>query len=386
MTLLRCIGSMLLLIYWFDGTAATAQTDSTAVADSLFSLQLERSLQPEPSSIQQQSAPRSFLSVNPDISAIGDFRSAYTSIGTRPIDMYLNELEIQIASVVDPYARAEFIVSFGRDPESRELGIELEVATLTSLSLPYQLQLTLGKFKPVIGKVNVLHPHYFSFVDFPKVINNYFESEGMFMEGASASWLLPNPYDFYQELTVEVGRAGSEPNAAVAPGEDGQLLYVGHLKNFLDLGPNSTLEFGLSGVHGPNRFGSSTLLAGVDLTFKWKPLRHNVYRSFSWQSEVFYANMRLSDAEVIRTYGGFSFIEYQLERRWFVGARYDYSGFPDDPARKEQAASLLLRFQPTEFQILALQYQYSKRNYDRNMSQVVLRVIFGIGSHAAHQY
>jgi opacity protein-like surface antigen len=79
-------------------------------------------------------------------------------------------------------------------------------------------------------------------------------------------------------------------------------------------------------------------------------------------------------------------MEYQVAQRWFVGARYDYSGFPDDAARKEQAGSLLLRFQPTEFQILALEYQYTDRNYDRNTSQVVLRFIFGIGTHAAHQY
>ncbi|MEK7250146.1 MAG: zinc-regulated TonB-dependent outer membrane receptor, partial [Bacteroidota bacterium] len=62
-----------------------------------------------------------------------------------------------------------------------ELGIEVVVATLTSLSLPYQLQATVGKFKPQFGKVNILHPHYFSFVDFPRMINNFFDGEGMFM-------------------------------------------------------------------------------------------------------------------------------------------------------------------------------------------------------------
>ncbi len=95
---------------------------------------------------------------------------------------------------------------FGKDFDTGDLGIELEVATLTSLSLPYQL--TLGKFKPQFGKVNVLHPHYFSFIDFPKMVNNFFDSEGMFMEGVSASWLVPNPLNFYQELIVEVGRVG----------------------------------------------------------------------------------------------------------------------------------------------------------------------------------
>jgi hypothetical protein len=111
-----------------------------------------------------------------------------------------------------------------------------------------------------------------------------------------------------------------------------------------------------------------------------------VLQSFTWQSELLFANMRSTDAEVLRTNGGFSFIEYQFEKRWFLGARYDFSGFPDDATRKEQAASLLLRFQPTEFQILALEYRFTDRNYDRDFSQVLLRAIFGIGTHAAHQY
>jgi hypothetical protein len=111
-----------------------------------------------------------------------------------------------------------------------------------------------------------------------------------------------------------------------------------------------------------------------------------VLKSFTWQSELLFADMRLSDMEIVRTYGGFSLVEYQFERRWFLGARYDFSGFPEDGSRKEQGGSLLLRFQPTEFQILALEYQYTNRNYDRNFSQVVLRAIFGIGTHAAHKY
>jgi hypothetical protein len=378
--------ALITFAFCLAASTVSAQTDSSAVADSLLLLQLQQSMQPTAPSTQQQSAPRSTLSTNPDVSAIGDFRSSYTSIGKRKVDLYLNQLEFQVSSVVDPYARANFIYSFGKDLNTGETTSDLEIATLTSLTLPYQLQLTLGKFKPVVGKVNILHPHVFSFADFPKVISNYFDDEGMYVEGASLSWLVPNPFDVYQELTVELGRVGSEPNASFVRGDNSQLTYIGHLKNFFDLTDNATLEFGLSGLNGPNRFGFSTSMGGIDLTYKWKPVRYNVFQSFTWQSEVLFSNMRSTEAEVARTYGAYSLMEYQFAQRWFVGARYDYSGFPDDAARKEQVGSLLLRFQPTEFQILALEYQYTDRNYDRNTSQVVLRIIFGIGTHAAHQY
>jgi hypothetical protein len=363
-----------------------AQVDSSAVADSLLLKQLQQAMQPKTPPPQQQAAPRSTLSTNPDVSAIGDFRSSYTSLGERKLDLYLNELELQVTSVVDPYARANFIYTFGKDLTTGAFESDLEIATLTSLTLPYQLQLTVGKFKPTIGKVNILHPHVFPFTDFPKIISNYFDDEGMYMEGASLSWLVPNPFDFYQELTLETGRIGAEPNASFVRGTTSQLTYSGHLKNFFDLTDNATLEFGLSGLNGPNRFGFSTSMAGADLTYKWKPVRYNVFQSFTWQSEILYSDLRLNPADVARTYGWYSLMEYQVAQRWFIGARYDHSGFPDDTARKEQAGSLLLRFQPTEFQILALEYQYTDRNFDRNTSQVTLRIIFGIGTHAAHQY
>ena len=362
-------------------TTANAQQDSTATADSLL-VELQRQMSPQ---LQpQQAVARSAPSTNPDISAIGDFRSSYTSTGSRKVETYLNELELQVASVVDPYARAEFLFSFGKDLATGDLGIELEVATLTSTSLPYQLQLVLGKFKPQFGKVNILHPHYFSFVDFPKMISNYFDGEGMFMEGLSVSWLAP--VDFYQELVLEVGRVGSEPNASLVQGDNDRLLYTTHLKNFFDLSDNATFEVGLSALSGPNHYGYSTAIAGLDLTFKWKPLQFNTYKSFTWQNEVLMNRARISGTDIIHTFGAYSYAEYQIEKRWFIGARYDYSGLTDNEQQKEQAGTLLLRFQPTEFQILALQYQYSDWNYAKGVSQVALRAIFGIGKHAAHAY
>ena len=362
-----------------------SQQDTTTV-DSLLLKQLEQQMATSVQPPSQQVVTRTAPTLNPDISAIGDFHSSYTSLEEKNLELYLNELEIQIASVVDPYARAEFLVSFGKDLSSGEHEIELEVATLTSLSLPYNLQVTLGKYKPQFGKINILHPHYFSFIDFPRMITNFFESEGMFMEGISTSWLVSNPYDFYQELIVEVGRAGSEPNASVGPGEDNRLLYIGRLKNFFDLTENSTLELGFSGLTGPNRFNFSTDIAGVDLTYKWKPLQFSIYKSFTWQIEALFSRFEISETEAIKSVGGYSYAEFQFARRWFIGARYDYSEFPDVEGQADKAGTLLFRFQPTEYQILALQYQYVSRNYDENFKQVALRAIFGIGKHGAHAY
>ena len=364
--------------------SAHSQADSIAIADSLLMLQLQAQMQSQNAPVQSTPVIRSAPSTNPDISAIGDFRSFYSGSGPRNIETYFNGLEVQVSSVVDPYAEANFLFSFGKDSLNGDYSAGLEVATLTSLSLPYSIQVSLGKFKPHFTKVNTLHPHAFSFVEFPTMINTYFGEEGLFMEGVSASVLLPNPWDFYQELDVEIGR--SETTPSLSHGASNKLLYNVHLNNFFELSDNSTLGAGFSGLTGVNAVDLITIMGGFDLTYKWKPLQFNTYNSFTWQTEgmVFKTDTALS--KTIQTYGAYTFFEYQIEKRTFIGARFDYSGLPTIEKASERTESLLLRFQPTEFQILALEFQHVNRNYGPSFNQVLFRAIFGIGTHAAHAY
>lgn len=327
---------------------------------------------------------RSVPSTNPDISAIGDFRSSYSTPGTRNIEAYFNQLEVQISSVVDPYARANFLFAFGKDSLNGEYSAGLEIATLTSLDLPYSMEVTLGKFKPSFTKVNVLHPHTFSFVDFPAMIRNFFGDEGFFMEGMSSRILVPNPWDIFQEFSVEIGRGVSNPS--IDNGAGNHLLVVSHLKTFFELSENSTFNLGFSGLSGPNAYNQSTLMGGIDLTYKWKPVRYNTYHSFTWQTEGLLSNVDTSSGNSVRSYGAYTYVEYQLERRTFLGVRFDYSGHPGIARSDERTTSLLVRFQPTEFQIFALEFQNINLNYAESYRQLTFRAIFGIGTHAAHAY
>ncbi|MBI2429104.1 MAG: hypothetical protein HYV29_09980 [Ignavibacteriales bacterium] len=374
----------IILFLTFVSVLSTAQIqqDSSSTADSLLAIELQSQL--HPSTTMPAASIRTAPTTNPDISAIGDFRSLYTTEGSRNVEAYFNALEVQFTSVVDPYARANFIFAFDKDSLNGDYGAGLEIATLTSLSLPYSLQVTLGKFKPHFTKVNLLHPHAFSFVEFPTMIGNYFDGEGLFMQGISASVLVPNPWDFYQEFTFEAGR--SETNASLDNGIDNSLLYVAHLDNFFELSDNSTLNIGLSGLRGPNALDLATTMAGFDLTYKWKPVQYNTYHSFTWQTEGLISYSDTTAGQGVRTFGGYSFIEYQIEKRTFAGTRFDYSGLPGLRKAGERRISLLLRFQPSEYQILALEFQNINRNFAPSFQQIVFRAIFGIGAHAAHPY
>ncbi|MEW5799331.1 MAG: hypothetical protein AB1728_10015 [Bacteroidota bacterium] len=380
---MRFIQALIILTTSSYFLTAQSQTDSTAIADSLLAVQLQEQMQQQ-NALQPVSVVRTAPTTNPDISAIGDFRSHYTTDRNRNIELYFNALEMQVTSVVDPYASANFIFSFGKDSLNGEYSAGLEIATLTSLSLPYSSQITLGKFKPHFTKVNILHPHAFSFVDFPAMVKNFFGDEGMFMEGISASVLVPNPWDYFQEFKLEAGRA--ESNASLDNGSSNMLLYSAHLDNFFELSDNSTLNVGLSALTGPNALNQRTSMAGFDLTYKWKPVQYNTYHSFTWQTEGLICQSDTSSGNAVQSYGAYSLVEYQIERRTFIGTRFDYSGLPGIEKSDERAISLLLRFQPTEFQILALEFQNINRNYAPSFQQVVFRAIFGIGTHAAHAY
>ena len=130
----------------------------------------------------QQPAPqqtRSAISANPDIGVVADFRASYLSAGKKNLDAYLHETEVSFQSVVDPYIRADFFISFSRDPETHKYGVDVEEAYLTSLSLPAKLQLKVGKFREAIGRINPIHPHALPFIDLPAAYVNYFGEEGL---------------------------------------------------------------------------------------------------------------------------------------------------------------------------------------------------------------
>jgi hypothetical protein len=279
-----------------------------------------------------------------------------------------------------------------------------------------------GRFKSAFGKWNTLHDHAFFTVDRPKALTNFFGDDSLTDDGLSLSFLVPNPWSLYVESATEIGT----PNAGESfNSERRSLLYLEHLSGSFTTTPNSTLEVGLSaarGRTGPSEALSRGLAAcgspcaslqprdeldsavqGIDLTYKWKPLALNVYRSFVWQNEILRSHRHLEvlDAvapalapESVSSLGGYSYIEWQLRKRWRIGARYDLSGFPDDRSARERAASAVVRFQPSEFQELRFQVMRTVRNSgaaarfdgEETDNQVFFEWIPVIGAHGAHKY
>jgi len=353
---------------------------------------------------------------NPAISAV------FQGIGNASINhdrdddgLSLSEAEIGLQAVVDPYARVDMFLAFSAEGEA-----EVEEAFATFQTLPGGMQARAGRFKSAFGKWNQLHNHAFFTVDRPDALTAFFGEESLTGDGASLSWLVPGTGSAFIE---SVSQVASTPNDLSFNARRRDLLYLQRLSSVLTLTPNATLELGVSGAAGragPTRrllddiddaglTGTltpaerlSSNVFGADLTYKWKPVQYNVYRSFLWQTEALQSVRRIGgldaaqelERRTVRSFGGYSLAEYQFAKRWRTGLRFDYTGFAADDAARQRAASAVLRVQPTEFQEFRFQFKHTARNeaagflFDdiRNDNEFFIEWIPVIGAHAAHKY
>src|SRR4051812_8235675 len=142
---------------------------------------------------------------NPDIAVIGDFLGAAGSNKVNPSPaMEMHESEVAFQAIVDPYARADFFISFG------EQGVNLEEGYITFPAVPGGLLVRAGKMRAAFGKVNTLHNHVLPWTDRPLVTNNLVAGEdGINDAGFSVARLIPNKW-FFLEGTGQVFRGDSD--------------------------------------------------------------------------------------------------------------------------------------------------------------------------------
>src|SRR4029450_7457890 len=103
----------------------------------------------------------------------------------------MHESEAAFQAIVDPYARADFFISFGEE------GVELEEGFLTLTSLPGGFLTKVGKMRAAFGRVNQLHNHVLPWTDRPLVINNLVGGEdGIDDAGISVARRIPDRVRF----------------------------------------------------------------------------------------------------------------------------------------------------------------------------------------------
>lgn len=428
---------------------STTRSDSAARADSIAredSIRIVRELERirnEPRA-RPEGAPaptgQPAVSLLPNISAVGEVIADFSPDGStqesgRRFDV--REIELALQAAVDPYFRGDFFFGIS-DLE----GFAIEEAYLTTLSLPWQLQARAGRFHLPIGKQNLIHRPELLAIDYPYVIRRFLGEEGGKGTGVWLSKIL-SPFGFYQELIATVVDA-LPPDDGHAHEEEGEealvvdepankklsgLGYSLKLRNYWDLTQASNFEIAASVATGKRAqpIGCAPALvpdeppsfspecpgfdgaAGVnvrqsviaaDVTFRWRPLQQGLYRSLIVQAEVM---RQLNDdspklpvipgqavgylGPLDDLTGAYVFARYQLQRRWFAGARYDWLDDPELGGETLSAVSGYVQFFPSEFSkiVLGVERTMPSEPFD-GTTRLLLQATFAVGPHRPHAF
>lgn len=429
----------------------TARRDSIARADSIAredSLAIVREIErirgearpvrPGGEGAPVQSTQPGATALNPGISVVGDFVIDASPDGStlesgRRFDM--REVELALGASVDPFFRGDFIL--GLDDED---GISIEEAYLTTLALPWRLQVRAGRYHLPFGKQNATHRAELHTIEYPWVIQRFLSDHGAKGTGLWLSKIF-SPFGFYQELVLNAmesfpdrsddehahggeEHAGFEAAPAEAPNKSLKGLgFNARVRNYWDLTEASNLEvsfsagsgrraepFGCANILEPEEFqpcpgsqGETAVLArqslvGADVTFRWRPLRDGLYRSFILQTEVMRQH---NDAPALpvgvpfnaqylgptdETTGFYAFGRVQLSRRVFLGSRFDWIGQTGEADRDFSAISGYLQVFPSEFSKIVLGYEHLRPETGDRLSRLLLQATIAIGPHRPHPF
>jgi hypothetical protein len=332
--------------------------------------------------------------LNPDISVIGDFVGAAGRNAVRQLPaLQMHESEVGLQAIVDPYARADFFLTFGEE------GVSLEEGYMTFTSLPGGFVAKVGKMRSSFGVVNTLHNHVLPWADRPLVTENLVAGEdGINDAGFSLNRILPAPKGIFLEGTAQVFRGDSGDCSASAlqatpqecvfeSSKASDVSFVGRLRGYRDLSESTNLDLGISYARGHNELGSAyrTQLYGLDATLRWKPLRRAIYHSFLTRSELVWSR-REQMPSVQQAFGFYSSAEYRLNRRWTVGGRYDRSERARNAALVDSGFSPVLTYWPSEFSQLRAQYRFTRYAERRDANELLFQLLFVLGAHGAHPF
>jgi hypothetical protein len=353
---------------------------------------------------------RLFQSMNPDLSFIADVAAAHFSSGAdnrqtgghdpTANGFNLQQLELAVSSIVDPYFRFDSNLVFSL------FGVEIEEVYGTTLGLPLRGQVRVGQFLTKFGRVNATHPHSWDFVDQPFAIGRVFGGEGNRGLGVEGSVLLPLPW--FTEVIVSQTVAGGEATArsfygaqdlGVSRPTDLQTTAV--IEQFFPVSADLGLLWGLSYAGGPNPSGATNRseVYGTDVFFRFRPVTRGSNLELDVSTEWLHRRRQVP-GDVLADWNGLSSVVVHFSPRWAVAARHELGtaargldgALADDPLDPEwsalrQRVSSNLTFWPTEFSRLRVQGARDAAGWDRTPDwSAFLAVEFVTGAHGAHHF
>jgi hypothetical protein len=368
-------------------TALEAQLAAVAASQAAAAAQPPPPAPPAPEPTPSGASAASSKVFNPDIAVIGNVMGA---AGRNPVSpspsIELHEAELSLQAVIDPYARADFFLTFGQDSANIEEGY------ITFPTIPGGLLVKAGLMREAFGKTNAQHPHTLPWPDRPLVMRNLLGGDdGIADAGVAVARLIPNPWAFL-ELTGQVNRGDASTVLHASQATD--LSYLARLRAYRDITESTNVDVGTSFLFGHNDAGVedgvdvgrfTTRLFGVDATVRYKPLRRSIYRSFVGRTELVWSRRQQFDG-MQPAFGYYVSGDYQFARRWYAGLRYDRSDRANDASVLDTGTAAVLTFWPSEFSQLRGMYRRTRYAQSQTANEVLFQLQFAIGAHGAHPF
>lgn len=305
----------------------------------------------------------------------------------------VQEVEFYFKSNIDPYWTGN--VSLGIAQHGNNFELDLEEAYVESLFVP-SLTLKAGKFYASLGRHNILHTHYYPFIDPPLVNQKLFGFHGWNNTGISMAYLTPLPW--YSEIILQgfykyekkekfhnlpplYAVALRQARAASKQEEYNPFAGILFLKNLWDLSDSSTLELDLSYGSGVKTFKH---LYNASLVWKWKALESVKKRSLSWTTE--WMQVQGDSASQHQVGGVGSYVQWQFLNSWWLEGRAEYLSYNKWKDIETQKYSFLVSFAATEYSAIRLQYDIMKSDQGEWGYSVAIQSNMSLGAHPAHLY
>jgi hypothetical protein len=345
--------------------------------------------------------------INPDISVIGDVRAFVTddASDTREgeLQLDLESAELALAGYLNPFARADVYVGY-HDEE-----FELEEAYATILrGLPGGLQLRAGKYRVDFGKLNLLHPHAYSFLDTPLVHQEYLGHEGLIDIGVNANVQVPvgssaltfsgnvlkgdfaEPHDHGHDHEGETAEEEVETDTG----------YSERISLYVPTGDYAGFEVGVSALQGTldRATGREVELLGADFKYRWAP---DKYRSLTIQGEWIRSERDVlhhheeaepgeeeHEVERISGDGFFLFADWRFAQAWNAGAIVERTDDAEEEGVSTTRVGAFAGFQVME-ETTMIRLLLRRTDNDEAVApynEAVLQLIFSLGPHKAHWF
>lgn len=274
----------------------------------------------------------------------------------------LRDVEVDLRAPVDPYIDAVFIFA-GEQDAPGEMKFDAEEAYAIIKNLPFfekpplGLRLKVGRFNTEFGRYNLLHTHDMPQLTRPRASEMYLGEEGYRTLGLSAQMYIPTPFDKESvlELTTQLLQGGEILLAEDGRNEPAYLANLRWSRTFSD-----EHNFDVSAIYHHAFSDKDSKMPvetySLDFLYKWKPLRMGEWKSFLAGGQLFYSDRRyaLSQEDGFiqmrsRPLGYFLWTQYQFDRNFYAGVRFDYTEDMDFDKIKTKSIQPYLTYYLSEF-------------------------------------